>query len=206
MHAVIPAPRRELAAYLLPPEDGVPPRPLPELAAAVAYASKLRHSASLDVLGRGYIWSVGLAVERLDGPRRFAGPPRVHPGPTTPASGSGTTGSTSPAATSFTATATGHWAACSTPAACPHSRPVTTHRYARPCKPSSAPNGAAATASPGSPAGPAFRYRHPADHQDPAHRRVPAACLIRVCDTCATSQLNRPTNDTTRDLISRRLR
>jgi hypothetical protein len=51
VHAVVPALRRELAAYRLPSPDGVLPRPLVELAAAVAHASKLRHSASLDQLG-----------------------------------------------------------------------------------------------------------------------------------------------------------
>ncbi|MGH3587347.1 MAG: hypothetical protein ACRDQ0_13585, partial [Pseudonocardia sp.] len=51
VHAVIPALRRELAAYRLPPEPGPPPRPLPALAAAVAHASALRHSATIDALG-----------------------------------------------------------------------------------------------------------------------------------------------------------
>jgi transcriptional regulator with XRE-family HTH domain len=51
VHAVIPELRRELAAYRLPPEPGLPPRPLPELATAVAHVSALRHSATLDALG-----------------------------------------------------------------------------------------------------------------------------------------------------------
>jgi transcriptional regulator with XRE-family HTH domain len=51
VHAVIPGLRREVAAYLLPPDDGVIPRPLDQLAAAVAHTSKLRHSAALDSLG-----------------------------------------------------------------------------------------------------------------------------------------------------------
>jgi len=51
VHAVIPALRRELAAYRLPPEPGHSPLALLELTAAVARASKLRHAASLDTLG-----------------------------------------------------------------------------------------------------------------------------------------------------------
>jgi transcriptional regulator with XRE-family HTH domain len=51
VHSVIPALRREIAAYLLPPGEGVRPRPLEELAAAVAHASMLRQSAALDALG-----------------------------------------------------------------------------------------------------------------------------------------------------------
>ena len=51
VHSVIPALRREIAAYLLPPASGVAPRPVVELAAAVLRASTLRQSASLDHLG-----------------------------------------------------------------------------------------------------------------------------------------------------------
>lgn len=51
VHAVIPALRREIAAYLLPPDPDILARPLPELAAAVAHVSRLRHSATLDALG-----------------------------------------------------------------------------------------------------------------------------------------------------------
>ncbi|PRX50483.1 transcriptional regulator with XRE-family HTH domain [Prauserella shujinwangii] len=51
VHAIIPALRRELAAYRLPPAVSAPPRPLNALAAAVAHASRLRHSATLDTLG-----------------------------------------------------------------------------------------------------------------------------------------------------------
>ncbi|GAA5175129.1 hypothetical protein GCM10023321_80540 [Pseudonocardia eucalypti] len=51
VHSVIPALRREIAAYLLPPAPGVNPRPVAELAKAVAHASVLRQSASLDQLG-----------------------------------------------------------------------------------------------------------------------------------------------------------
>ncbi|QFZ19569.1 helix-turn-helix domain-containing protein [Saccharothrix syringae] len=51
VHAVVPALRREVAAYRIPAEAGVHPRPLPQLARAVAKASKLRHSATLDALG-----------------------------------------------------------------------------------------------------------------------------------------------------------
>lgn len=50
-HAVIPELRRELAAYRLPPQPGLSTRTLPELVAAVAHASNLRQSASLDTLG-----------------------------------------------------------------------------------------------------------------------------------------------------------
>ena len=51
VHSVIPALRREIAAYLLPPAPGVAPRPVDQLAAAVKHASMLRQSASLDHLG-----------------------------------------------------------------------------------------------------------------------------------------------------------
>ena len=51
VHSVIPALRREVAAYLLPPASGVAPRPVAELAEAVMRASTLRQSASLDQLG-----------------------------------------------------------------------------------------------------------------------------------------------------------
>lgn len=50
VHAGIPGIRRELASYRIPPDD-VPPRPFKELAAAVANASKLRHSVQLGELG-----------------------------------------------------------------------------------------------------------------------------------------------------------
>jgi len=50
VHSVIPALRREVAAYLLPPASGVAPRPVAELAEAVMRASTLRQSASLDQL------------------------------------------------------------------------------------------------------------------------------------------------------------
>ncbi|MFD2417735.1 helix-turn-helix domain-containing protein [Amycolatopsis pigmentata] len=51
IHAVIPDLRRELTAYRLPPEPGITPRPLPELATAVDHASRLRHAATFDTLG-----------------------------------------------------------------------------------------------------------------------------------------------------------
>lgn len=51
VHAVIPELRRELAAYRIPPDSGPPPRSVPELTAAVARVSALRHSATLDALG-----------------------------------------------------------------------------------------------------------------------------------------------------------
>ncbi|MGH3947403.1 MAG: helix-turn-helix domain-containing protein, partial [Pseudonocardiaceae bacterium] len=49
--AAVPALRRELIAYLLPPEDDVPPRPTAHLGDAVATASKLRHAVDLNRLG-----------------------------------------------------------------------------------------------------------------------------------------------------------
>ncbi|MGH3568566.1 MAG: helix-turn-helix domain-containing protein [Pseudonocardia sp.] len=51
VHAAIPALRREIAAFRLPPDPGISPRPLAELADAVAHTSRLRHSATLDALG-----------------------------------------------------------------------------------------------------------------------------------------------------------
>ena len=51
VHSVIPALRREIAAYRMPPTVGVDPRPVAELADAVRHASTLRQSASLDHLG-----------------------------------------------------------------------------------------------------------------------------------------------------------
>jgi tetratricopeptide (TPR) repeat protein len=49
--AAIPALHRELTAYLLEPDEGVWPRPVSELAKAVAAASRLRHAVDLDHLG-----------------------------------------------------------------------------------------------------------------------------------------------------------
>jgi transcriptional regulator with XRE-family HTH domain len=51
VHSVIPALRREIAAYLLAPGLEIPPRPVDDLAEAVKHASTLRQSASLDQLG-----------------------------------------------------------------------------------------------------------------------------------------------------------
>lgn len=51
LHATVPGIRRELVSYALPPDESVRPRPLPELATAVAEASRLRHQVSLDRLG-----------------------------------------------------------------------------------------------------------------------------------------------------------
>lgn len=51
VHSVIPALRRELVRYRLPPEQGVYPRALDDLFKAVRRASELRQSASLDALG-----------------------------------------------------------------------------------------------------------------------------------------------------------
>jgi hypothetical protein len=51
LHSTVPGIRRELVSFALPPDDTVRPRSLPELAAAVAEASRLRHQVSLDTLG-----------------------------------------------------------------------------------------------------------------------------------------------------------
>jgi transcriptional regulator with XRE-family HTH domain len=52
VHGVIPALRREIAAYLLPPVDRTPPpRSLTDLTADVARLSGLRQSATIDTLG-----------------------------------------------------------------------------------------------------------------------------------------------------------
>ena len=51
LHSTVPSIRRELVSYALPPDDTLRPRSLPELAAAVAEASRLRHQVSLDTLG-----------------------------------------------------------------------------------------------------------------------------------------------------------
>lgn len=51
LYATVPGLRRELAAYRLPPDETVGPRPLPELAAAVAGASRQRHAVNLADLG-----------------------------------------------------------------------------------------------------------------------------------------------------------
>ncbi len=51
LHSTVPGIRRELVSYALPPDDTLRPRSLPELAAAVAEASRLRHQVSLDTLG-----------------------------------------------------------------------------------------------------------------------------------------------------------
>lgn len=67
IHAIIPPLRRELAAYSIPPDESVRPRPLNELATAVAEVSAHRHAVNLDVLGsqlpgllaelRALVWS-----------------------------------------------------------------------------------------------------------------------------------------------------
>lgn len=51
LHATIPPLRRELAAYNIQPDEGIRPRPLKELAQAVAEASAHRHAVNLDTLG-----------------------------------------------------------------------------------------------------------------------------------------------------------
>ncbi|MEV5544453.1 helix-turn-helix transcriptional regulator, partial [Saccharopolyspora shandongensis] len=51
VHSTIPPLRRELAAYNIPPDESVRPRPMDQLAAAVAQASGHRHAVNLDALG-----------------------------------------------------------------------------------------------------------------------------------------------------------
>jgi transcriptional regulator with XRE-family HTH domain len=51
IHAVIPALRRELISYQRPVDEGVFPRPLAELRAAVAEASRQRHAVQIGTLG-----------------------------------------------------------------------------------------------------------------------------------------------------------
>jgi transcriptional regulator with XRE-family HTH domain len=70
VHAVIPQLRRELAAYRLSPEPGPPPRSVPELAAAVARVSALRHSAALDAMSTelpGLLAELRAATHQYDG-------------------------------------------------------------------------------------------------------------------------------------------
>src|SRR5690606_8107899 len=75
IHATIPPLRRELAAYTIPPDEAIRPRSMDELAAAVAQASKHRHTVNLDALGaelpgllaelRAQVWnSTGAEQER----------------------------------------------------------------------------------------------------------------------------------------------
>ncbi len=52
VHATIPALRRELAAYQMPPQPGTVPASLHELAAQVETTSKLRHGTALTKLGQ----------------------------------------------------------------------------------------------------------------------------------------------------------
>lgn len=51
LYSVVPALRREMAAYLLPPSHDMPPRSLDELARDVDQAARLRHKADLTGLG-----------------------------------------------------------------------------------------------------------------------------------------------------------
>ncbi|MEU5846187.1 helix-turn-helix domain-containing protein [Saccharopolyspora shandongensis] len=51
VHSTIPPLRRELAAYNIPPDESVRPRPMDQLAASVAQASGHRHAVNLDALG-----------------------------------------------------------------------------------------------------------------------------------------------------------
>ncbi len=69
VHAVIPGIRRELAAYAVPPAD-ISVRPLPELEAAVAEASRMRHSVDLAGLGGaipGLLAELRTATQQLAG-------------------------------------------------------------------------------------------------------------------------------------------
>jgi transcriptional regulator with XRE-family HTH domain len=73
IHAIIPALRRELASYRLPPEAGVRPRSLTALTTAVEHASRLRHSATLDVLGAelpGLLAELRTVTHQTDGEER----------------------------------------------------------------------------------------------------------------------------------------
>lgn len=72
IHAGIPAIRRELATYRIPPED-VPPRTYLELAADVAKASKLRHGVQLSELGEflpGVLHDLRVGWFSTEGPDR----------------------------------------------------------------------------------------------------------------------------------------
>lgn len=70
LHSTVPAIRRELVSSALPPDETLRPRSLPELAAAVAEASRLRHQVSLDTLGAelpGLLEELRAAIWALDG-------------------------------------------------------------------------------------------------------------------------------------------
>ncbi|WP_433262116.1 helix-turn-helix domain-containing protein [Actinosynnema sp. CS-041913] len=73
IHAVIPALRREIVAYRLPPETGIRPRSRPALTQAVAKVSALRHAAALDTLGAGLpalLAEIRAAIAEADGRER----------------------------------------------------------------------------------------------------------------------------------------
>lgn len=70
LHSTVPPLRAELAAYCVQPDDSVRPRPLAELAAAVAQASAHRHNVNLDALGAqlpGLLAELRTAVWTLTG-------------------------------------------------------------------------------------------------------------------------------------------
>jgi hypothetical protein len=73
LHSVIPALRREMAAYLLPPGEEVPRCSLDELAREVEEAARLRHQADLAGLGAtlpGLLEELRAATHVLSGSER----------------------------------------------------------------------------------------------------------------------------------------
>jgi transcriptional regulator with XRE-family HTH domain len=73
LHSVVPALRREMAAYLLPPGEEVPWRSLDELAREVEEAARLRHQADLAGLGAtlpGLLEELRAATHILSGSER----------------------------------------------------------------------------------------------------------------------------------------
>lgn len=73
VHAVIPALRRELVVYRVPPDGSVRPRPFDQLQVAVADASRLRHAVSLTTLGvelPGLLEELRAAAHQVEGVER----------------------------------------------------------------------------------------------------------------------------------------
>jgi transcriptional regulator with XRE-family HTH domain len=73
LHSVVPALRREMAAYLLPPGEEVPRRSLEELVREVAETAGLRHRADLARLGTtlpGLLEELRAATHILSGSER----------------------------------------------------------------------------------------------------------------------------------------